>query len=55
MTSKVGLKKVTLLPLLPARTLVLGTQPPCSEEAQVAPGRGPLGEELTVCTNLPAM
>lgn len=44
-----------LLLVLLARTLTLGTQPSCSEEAQAAPGRGLLGEELTASTSLPAM
>ena len=43
------------LALLPAGTLILGTQPPGGEEAEVAPGRGPLGAGLTASTDLPAV
>ena len=48
-------KKVIWLLLLPAGTLILGAQPPCSEEAQAAPGKVSFGEEQTAHINLPAM
>lgn len=45
-------KKMVLLLLLLVRKLTLRTQLPQSEEAEAAPGRGSLGEELTARTNL---
>lgn len=55
MTSRVRSKKTIQLLFLLARILTLGTQPPGSEKAKAAPGRGPLGEKLIASTNLPAM